>query len=99
MWIYILHFTDNTHYTGITHDVIRRVKQHTSAAGITSRSYVGRKIRKWGMPVVAFVIEVNEASKELYYKAHAKRFCQVCTIQTTVNENNTPEANAYTIPI
>lgn len=75
MQVYILHFSDSTHYTGITtRSVLERLAEHST----NHRGRVWQKRSKGIGYVVGAIYQTDNPSDEHFYKRNVKRYCEVC---------------------
>ncbi len=86
---YLLHFTDQTHYVGMTGNLPRRMRQHHGSQGAR---YVKRKLTQGYDFVVAQTWDnmTRSEAMKLEYKLKKRgrwhyRYCPIC-IEETINE-------------
>lgn len=74
-WLYIIHLSDNTHYTGITSKTVpERLKTHHN-------DWLTRKLEQLSDKqfIVSFIATTRDAKMEVWLKSRARIYCRVCS--------------------
>ena len=69
-YVYILHCSDNTYYTGITNHLERRVNEHNTSMNITSYTYSRRPAS------LVFYERFTEVEKAIQFEKKIKKWSQ-----------------------